>query len=226
MGYIYIASNPGFKKGLYKIGMTNEKPEKRIYSLSRSTSAPADFNLEYSRLSEQDKLVETRVHSILESCRFRTNKEFFKIKLQKAISTVEKVIELTEFESSIGTEISKHHDLIMSNYDPNLKLSEIHLINILMAASNGGMMKQLFRFPRDIVDGFLKSETAAMLLSISKPWACKIMKSFSHKASDLKIAFINNGARLKVFDHYRYYRCDSNWRFTEEFSDLFYNNKI
>lgn len=77
MAYVDIASNPGLKTGLLKIGLSSVAPESRLRALSRSTAAPANFQLAFFKVTQRAARVETRVHSLLEGCRLRAHREFF-----------------------------------------------------------------------------------------------------------------------------------------------------
>jgi hypothetical protein len=231
MGYIYIATNPGLKPGLIKIGITNLEPDERMKSLSKSTSSPANFELEYSKKIQKVKLIESRVHSKLSSYRFRLNKEFFEIDINTAIQIIERVSELTKYESKIATEIGHHRDLIYSHYLPKLKLTELNLMYLIMAQTNNMLIRNIIQLENDIVDGFLQSKTVSEQLNISNSWATTIMKSFCLKAINLNVKFIKHDSQIykgeiKIFNEINYYHGELSWILNKEFIPLFTNNKI
>jgi hypothetical protein len=97
-GYIYCLSNPCMP-GLYKVGMTKSKnrtPDTRAKELSRHTSTPLPFKVEFAKLVKNPEFVEKLIHNKLSvmSYRINPNREFFKVD----IKTVEHVFD--EFEGS------------------------------------------------------------------------------------------------------------------------------
>lgn len=95
-GYIYCLSNPCMP-GLYKIGMTKSKnrtPDTRAKELSRHTSTPLPFKVEFAKLVKNPEFIEKLIHKKLSivSYRINPNREFFKVD----IKTVECVFD--EFE--------------------------------------------------------------------------------------------------------------------------------
>ena len=137
---IYLYSNKSWSKIRINqnIGMTNLQPNDRMKSLSKATSIPANFELKYSKQVQKVKLIESRVHSQLTNCRFRFNKEFFEIDINNAIKIIEKISELTQYEGEISTEIGKHTDFIYSYYKPDLKLTELKLMDSTFAHRDHG----------------------------------------------------------------------------------------
>jgi len=231
MGYIYIATNPGLKSGLIKIGMTNLHPNDRMESLSKATSIPANFELKYSTKVQKVKLIESRIHSQLSNYRFRLNKEFFEIDINNAIRIIEKISELTQYEGKISTEIGKHRDFIYSHYEPSLKLTELKLMYLIMAQTNNMLLRNIIKLDKDIVDGFLQSKTVSEQLNISKTWATTIMKNLYVKAIDLRLIFIEHDEQIykgemKIFDEIKYHHGELSWLFNEDFIPLFTNNKL
>ena len=231
MGYIYIATSPGLKLGLIKIGITNLEPDERMKSLSKSTSIPANFELRYSKKVQKVRLIESRVHSKLSNYRFRLNKEFFEIDIDNAIQVIERISELTKHESEIATEIGEHRDLIYSHYHPKLKLTELKLMYLIMAQTNNMLIRNIIKLDTDIVDGFLQSKTVSEKLNISNSWATTIMKSLFLKATNLELKFIEHEeqiykGKMKIFDEINYYNGELSWIFNKEFIPLFINNKV
>lgn len=226
MPYVYVASNPGLKAGLVKIGISNIRPEERLRALSKSTAAPAHFELRYSIETSHAKKVESRVHSLLEHCRFRSNREYFELDVKRASEVIAVVAEHTEFQGAIGTKIGKSDSLLSSTYSPRLSLNERKLLDLVIAATNHLIFRHVIRFPQDIVDGFLDSKTTADYLNVGNSWAATLMDRFSDRARDLHVDFLEGGERLKVFNSIQYYRGELRWLFNEHFLDHVTNNKI
>ena len=89
IGFIYIMSNPAHP-GLLKIGQTSKDPNVRRRELN-STGVPEDFVLEYRVLAEDYQRLEKEIHQKLKKYRLRTDKEFFEIAVEKAISILREV---------------------------------------------------------------------------------------------------------------------------------------
>jgi len=84
MAYVYVLSNPGYIKGMYKIGMTSrDELETRISELSSATGVPCRFVPVYSVKCDLPtaRWVETAVHHRLDRFRTRHNREFFECPL-------------------------------------------------------------------------------------------------------------------------------------------------
>jgi hypothetical protein len=155
MTHIYIASNQAFTNGILKIGFTSNTPSIRVDSLSKSTSIPYNFKLEYSRFSEYAKLVERRAHAVLYGHRVNANKEFFVISLNEAIQVIDTLIDYAEIDGAIGTRISKHSDLISAWWEPQLSARDINLINFIIASTNFLSLRKAVKMTGLIIDGFL-----------------------------------------------------------------------
>jgi hypothetical protein len=226
MAFVYIASNPGLKPGLLKIGLSNVLPETRLRSLSRSTAAPASFKLEFFKETRCAEKVEMRVHSLLDGWRFRANREYFEIDVERASQLVERAVELTEFQGRIGSHIGKSKDLLMSHFRPKFTISDYHLMDLVMASTHDMMFRHVVRFRRDIVDGFLDAETVVNHLPMKRQAATRALHRFAEKARSAAVHFIENGERLGVFQEIKCYRGELRWLFQEDFLDHFTNNKI
>lgn len=86
-GYVYILSNPSMP-GLIKIGHTKRSPEERARELSRNTSIPLHFIVEFEIFSVDRIMLESIVHRTLEPYRINKKREFFEIALDEAIEIV------------------------------------------------------------------------------------------------------------------------------------------
>ena len=89
IGFIYIMSNPAHP-GLLKIGQTSKDPDIRRNDLN-STGVPEDFILEYRALTSDYHRLEKEIHQKLNNYRYRQDREFFKIEVQDAITTIKAV---------------------------------------------------------------------------------------------------------------------------------------
>ena len=88
---IYIMSNPTYP-GLLKIGYTGREVELRRVELSKFTGVPTPFKVEYIyRLHGRGEEMEREVHHYLGPQRNSSRKEFFEIKLDEAIKSIEKI---------------------------------------------------------------------------------------------------------------------------------------
>lgn len=92
-GYIYIIQNPLFTD-LVKIGMTEKSVSERLSQLN-NTSLPEKFKLIKKFKVDNPYKVEQTVHKILNEYRHTGDREFFKVPVAKAISTIEKVSNTT-----------------------------------------------------------------------------------------------------------------------------------
>ena len=100
LGIIYILSNPRMP-GLLKIGCTTRPVEERLSELNRSTSAPAPFVPEAFFYSEHPYEDEKAIHSRLVRARL-TDREFFEIGLEEALSVCELVCKRCSDKGPVG----------------------------------------------------------------------------------------------------------------------------
>ena len=85
-GWVYVMSNPAF---IYlKIGQSAKDPQERASELSSATGVPMPYELVYSALVEEFRVVERDVHHRLASHRVNNNREFFDCSLDKAVETI------------------------------------------------------------------------------------------------------------------------------------------
>lgn len=85
-GFVYILSNEGWP-GILKIGFTTSQVEKRVSEINNAGSL-VDWQVEYSFKCGRPYDLEQALHRHLEFCRSRSNREFFEIELQNAISLI------------------------------------------------------------------------------------------------------------------------------------------
>lgn len=83
-GYIYFASNSSMP-GLLKIGHSLESPFERLAKL-RSTGVPTPFVVLACFRVNDCLQTEKRVHELLSNTRFKSDREFFQISINKALA--------------------------------------------------------------------------------------------------------------------------------------------
>jgi hypothetical protein len=86
--WLYVLSNPSMP-GIYKIGYSTNSPEIRKSQLSRSTSVPTPFNIEYSFHCYNASRLESEIHKFFESSRTSADREFFQTPLNNIIEAIE-----------------------------------------------------------------------------------------------------------------------------------------
>jgi len=85
--YVYILTNDAMP-GLVKIGYTKDDPNLRVKQLNASTGVAVDFTLEWAFGCYNAIELEQEVHKHLASFRLNTNREFFKISVDKAKTAI------------------------------------------------------------------------------------------------------------------------------------------
>lgn len=88
--WVYIFSNPVLP-GLYKIGYTNETPEGRAKEISRGTGVVRPFKVEWAFQCFDGILLEYEIHKYLDPYRDNSRREFFRIDLNYAKQTIQKI---------------------------------------------------------------------------------------------------------------------------------------
>jgi hypothetical protein len=112
-GYIYIFSNELFDDDVYKIGKS-KNVYKRLNSYTTSYIEP--LKIEYiSDICKHYTAVEHEVHLRLKRYRIKSNREFFKIKLETAIEIIMNTI--NELDKLDEIELENYHN---SSYIPVL----------------------------------------------------------------------------------------------------------
>ena len=97
-GYIYILSNPAFKDGLFKIGMTTRSADSRAFEIyTGSTGVPAPFKVEYTFPVSRCALAEQRVFEELRDYRYSEHRGFFEVPKKLARQTI----------ATVGTKINE-----------------------------------------------------------------------------------------------------------------------
>lgn len=86
-GYVYILTNQSWP-GVLKIGFTTSEPEKRLSEINNAGSL-VDWELGYFFQCKRPYDLEQALHRHLDYCRSRSNREFFEIDMENAISLIE-----------------------------------------------------------------------------------------------------------------------------------------
>ncbi len=88
-GYVYILTNPSFKKDWIKIGKTSRPVIERVRDLNSSTAIPLPFSIyatiQTSKYNELEKFVHNNLDHLTKS-RINSNREFFKVEPQDALN--------------------------------------------------------------------------------------------------------------------------------------------
>ena len=87
-GFVYIMSNPSFKDGLIKIGMSDRDPTEYRKSELETTGVPDKFHVEYYAFVSDHYTLERKIHRKLDSSRPNKKREFFKYPIPNAIDLI------------------------------------------------------------------------------------------------------------------------------------------
>lgn len=231
-GIIYIASNKSLKKGLLKIGLTRKsKIEDRITYLSKSSSIPDNFKLEYERkISGEGYLrpvscvstAEARIHLLLHPHRYNSKKEFFEISLNDATLIVDRVADHLETQANPDYLFEFTDEYKNGCFNCKDHYDAEKLIYILVALSSdlhwSNSLSLMFLF-NDIVSGFVRSDHIAEVYGITENYAVRKLSKLCKRYENLTF-FIKSKEELKVFEYFHYYRANAAWKFTSEFRQL------
>ena len=83
-GYVYVLSNPSFRPGIFKIGMTKVHPGQRAKQI-RSTGVPTHFNTCIALECYTYKDTEKVLHKMFASKRICKRREFFQLDLEDVL---------------------------------------------------------------------------------------------------------------------------------------------
>jgi len=86
--WLYIMSNPAMP-GMFKIGYSKHSPEIRKTQLSKSTSVPLPFEIEYAYHCFNAERLEQELHKYFASSRVSYDREFFQENLDTIIEAVD-----------------------------------------------------------------------------------------------------------------------------------------
>ena len=88
--WVYILSNQSMP-GLLKIGYTKYDPEVRSKQISRGTGIPLEFKVEWAYKCFNGEEIERETHKFLKSKRISKSREFFRIELEEAKTTIQMI---------------------------------------------------------------------------------------------------------------------------------------
>lgn len=91
-GFIYLMRNASHDLNLFKIGLTTKTVEERARQLS-GTSSPDKFLIIHRWQVSDCILAEKIIHESLDEFRVNSNREFFKIDIEKAILVISPIIQ-------------------------------------------------------------------------------------------------------------------------------------
>ncbi|WP_445989686.1 GIY-YIG nuclease family protein [Chromobacterium haemolyticum] len=227
-GHIYILSNPSLKSNWVKIGLTQTNVEKRKKSLSKSSSIPLDFIIEYECTVNDVKTAERRIHLLLEKYRVNESKEFFDLPLKNAIKICQYVTAYEVEDDSICNDIGLHRNILGAHYGPEVTFRLHKLIYILIGATtNNTIIDRIFQDRRGIVDGFLKHQHLTKFSDISSRAAMNAMASLENIGLGIWCQPMDGEARIdKIFEYIKYHKGHLAWRFTDNYREMFENGKL
>lgn len=93
-GFIYLLSNPSIP-GLVKIGFSRKVPTERALELD-TTGVPTPFVVEYYCLVNDAAPLESKIHQKLDNRRLRKGREFFRMDVSEALSSLKEIIKEPE----------------------------------------------------------------------------------------------------------------------------------
>ena len=85
--WVYVLSNP-VQPGVYKIGYTKLTPDERAKQISNATGVALPYEVAWAFACFNAEQLEGAVHHALAEYRVNTQREFFQIDLDKAISSI------------------------------------------------------------------------------------------------------------------------------------------
>lgn len=92
-GYIYVMRSSSHVENLFKIGRTSRMVEQRRAELSSATGVPSTFDVVYSFPTGNSVGVEARIHAELKEYRYKKNREFFHLDLQRITTAINRVLQ-------------------------------------------------------------------------------------------------------------------------------------
>lgn len=225
-GFIYIASNTALKDGLLKIGLTKSRPESRLDSLSKSTSIPDYFHLEYSKKVSDVNAAEIRMHMLLEKFRHRKEKEFFAVNLNSAIQLIEWISNYLDKHEYNSKYIDLHDELIEGRYDRKITLNEDKLIDSTIAFSiDQNKLHQIFGYSGHIVSGFSSAKALSEIFKVKEKSMMLTMRRFCKSCGNLR-PITKSGNEVNIFERLYYHKGHMAWKHGHYFRPLYENNKI
>lgn len=224
--YIYILSNASLKHNILKIGFTSKPPAERALALSRSTSIPTDYKVEYSAKTKDKRKVETRVHLILSKCRVNSGKEFFNVSLNDAVNAIQSAMNYTEIHDGISAELGLHKEISLGNTSPILNCNGIKTLLIMMASTASNTRVNILLKHFEIEYGFLSSDNFAEITKNSITTSNNILRDFCKKNKNLVVYKGDEMKEIQVFIDISYSKGQCMWIFNPELRCYFFNSKM
>ena len=225
--YIYILSNQSLRKNFFKIGFTSDLPEKRAYHLSKSSSIPTDFKVEFSKKIDHKKIIETRIHLILNKYRINPKREFFNVEKKLAMSAVETAINYTETCEGMSETYYLHDDLIGLQESITLSATAHKILIMMICSTANNTFLDLLNKQKNIMKfGFISSIEYSKFFKKSIRSSCRDLNNFCKKYKHLSVYSCSKNKDIIVFYELAYEKCQCMWSFTNEFRSLFVNDKI
>lgn len=115
-GFVYFITNPSLRKGLYKIGQT-EDVYKRMNDFNHETSCPTEWQIIATVETEKYKELERHLHHVYAAQRVNPRREFFEFEGDDAL---EDVLDMLEESAGLVNGIYKND----YGYDTDTEVSE------------------------------------------------------------------------------------------------------
>jgi len=118
MGYVYCFANDSMP-GILKIGMTERTPEERLSEANATDTwrPPTPYYIICSKKVNVPKEKEKKIHAFLKEDRIQTNREFFRISVDKVVLLFDLMSEC----SCISPESKKHIEPKTPDYLENFR---------------------------------------------------------------------------------------------------------
>jgi hypothetical protein len=98
-GYVYIITNPNFRKDCIKIGKTSRDPNIRVKELY-NTSIPSPFEIYATLKSIKYEIIEKSLYNIIDEItagiRINKKREFFDLEPEKALNLLKFIAKLID----------------------------------------------------------------------------------------------------------------------------------
>lgn len=226
-GYIYILTNPSLKDNCLKIGLSRVGVKERAFCLSRSSSIPLDFQIQFESPVEDVITAERRIHLLLDQYRVNPSKEFFSLHIKDAEEICKYVSDYEKEDDAISEKIDIHIELLAAHYKPNVTLGLRNLIYVLIATTtNNTFFDRLLNNRRGKVDGFLTSKQLSQFLSFSPRAASESMNRLAQLGLSIACHPIEIEPLNSVFEYIHYHKGHLAWRFSDDYRQYFRSTKI
>ncbi len=223
-GHLYVVSNPFLAPDLLKIGLTTRLPKQRAQSLSKSTSIPGAFTVEFSLPVKNCKIAERRLHLLLDDKRVDKGKEFFRVSVRDAVSSCRAIATFEEEELPVSDTLLVHPDFYFARIQPRLELPTLKaLMFVLGATQHNSLFDHVIQERLLAVDGFTCAIDLAKFRKSHVRSATVVLRRLSDAALGLSYPVANGGTPMQLFDKFIYSNGHAAWIFTPSFRRLFMN---